>query len=191
MARKDSTSARLAEAFALVVPQTALAIVAVEDETIRHVYKWDEIDDDTAAIFYKKIFRLTPEPTDALLARAFAAAKLNPNDPIHWRALLEFFAWAHFGNRRRRGAPTRWDSIRYSQLLQDFNDVRSRNTHLSDEDVFRNLGKRAAYQTKRGPLSTNRLRKLFRAANDPKQNDLLGPLKKAEQGASAALKTGA
>jgi hypothetical protein len=191
MARKDSTSARLAEAFALVVPETALAVVAVEDETIRRVYKWDEIGDGTTGLFYRKIFRLTSEPTDALLARAFAAAKLNPNDPTHWRVLLEFFAWAHFGNRRRRGAPAKWDSVRYARLRKDFNDVQSRNTHLSDEDVFRILAKQAAYQTKGRSLSTNRLRKLYKAANDPKQNDLLGPLKMAEQGASAALKTGA
>jgi hypothetical protein len=33
MARKYSASARLAKAFTLVVPETALAVVAVEDET--------------------------------------------------------------------------------------------------------------------------------------------------------------
>jgi hypothetical protein len=189
MARKDSTKKRLDEAFKLVVPKTALAVVAVDDETIKLTFGWDEIDDATLGSIYRDIFSLAPDASDVLLARAFAAANLDPNDPTHWRALLAFFSWAHFGNRRGPGAPKTWDAARLSQLRKDYSEIKSRKKHLSDEVIFRILGKRAAYQTERGPLSTNRLGKLLKAAIDPKQNELLGPLKMIEQGASTVLKT--
>jgi hypothetical protein len=181
MARTDSASRRLAKAFSIVVPDVAWVLVPVDDDKKRHVIKWKDMDDGSfVARTYRKIFTLTSDPGDALLARAFATAKLNSNDPTHWRALLHFFAWAHYGDQRRRGAPTKWDSVRYSQLIKDFNDVKSRNRNLSDEDVFRILTKRNAYHTKRGPLSRNRLRKLFKAAHDQKNNELLGAFRKNE-----------
>jgi hypothetical protein len=191
MARKDATKKRLDEAFKLVVPETVLAVVAVDDESIKLTFRWDEIDDATLGSICRGLFSLSPDASDVLLARAFAAANLNPNDPTHWRALLEFFAWAHFGSRRGPGGPKIWNAARLSQLRKDYSEINSRKRHLSDEDIFRILGKRAAYQTERGPLSTNRLRKLLKAANDPKQNELMGPLKMIEQGASTVLKTSA
>jgi hypothetical protein len=106
MTRKDSASRRLAKAFSIVVPDTALALVAVDDEKPPHIIKWENMDDGpSVASAYRNIFTLTSDPGDALLAMVFAAAKLNSNDPTHWRVLLEFFAWAHYGDRRKRGAP--------------------------------------------------------------------------------------
>jgi hypothetical protein len=190
MARTDSASRRLAKAFSIVVPDSALALVAADDEKTRHVVEWKNIDDDRIfGLACRNICTLTSDPGDALLARAFAAAKLNSNDPTHWRALLLFFAWAHYGDRGRRGAPKKWDTLRYSQMRKDFSDVKSRNPHLSDDDVFRILGRMPAYQTKRGPLSTSRLRKLFKAANDPTQNELLGTFRNAEPAPNSTLKS--
>jgi hypothetical protein len=181
MAGKDSASRRLARAFRIAVPDTAWAVIAVDDEKNRQLIKWEDMDvDSIAAPAYRNIFTLTSDPSDAPLALAFAAAKLHSNDPTHWRVLLEFFAWAHYGDRKGRGAPKKWDSVRLSQLRKDFSDVKSRNQYFSDNDVFRNLGRRPAYQTKRGPLSMYRFKKLFKDANDPKHNKLLGTIQKIE-----------
>ncbi len=181
MAGNNSASKRLAKAFRIVVPNTAIALVAVDDERTRHVIKWEDMDDDRiVSLAYRNIFRLTSDPGDALLARVFAAAKLNSSDPTHWRALLEFFAWAHYGDRRRRGRPIEWDSARLSQLREDYRDLKSSRPGLLDDEVFRVLGRRPAYQTKRGPLSTNRLGKLLKLANDPKYNELLRTIRKIE-----------
>lgn len=173
-ARNDSTSRRLAEAFKIIVPNAEWAVEAVEGGRILATFDWEEMDDATIAPFYRDLFTLTSDPVDAPLVRAFAAARLEAKDPTHWLALLRFFAWAHYGSPKRRGARTRWDAVRYSQLLKDFNELKSRRPHLRDEDVFRHLAKRPAYQTTKGrPLSTNRLRKLLKEANDPAQNALL------------------
>jgi hypothetical protein len=189
MAGKDAASRRLARAFRIAVPDNALAVIAVDNEKNRQLIKWEDTDADSiVASAYRNIFTLTSDPTDAPLALAFAAANLHSNDPTHWRVLLEFFAWAHYGDRRGRGRPKEWDSARLSQLREDYRDLKSRKPGLSDDEVFRILGRRPAYQTKRGPLSMYRFKKLFKAANDPKHNELLGTFRKIEPAPNSQLK---
>ena len=65
---------------------------------------------------------------------------------------------------------------------------KSRYPHFSDDDVFRILGRRAAHQTKRGPLSMSCLRKLFDAAKDPKHDELLRTFAKIEPAPNSRLK---
>ena len=179
MARDNSASRRLAKAFKMTAPDTAIAIVAVDGEKTRHIIKWEDMKDDRiVGLAYRNIFRLTSDPGDALLARVFAAAKLNPNDPTHWRVLLEFFVWAHYGDRRKRGRPKEWDSARLSQLREDYRDVKSRNPFLSDDYVFRILGRRAAYQTKQGPLSDESVRKITQIGERPKTQRTIGDIQK-------------
>jgi hypothetical protein len=189
MAGKDAASRRLARAFRIAVPDAALAVIAVDNEKNRQLIKWEDTDADSiVASAYRNIFTLTSDPTDAPLALAFAAANLHSNDPTHWRVLLEFFAWAHYGDRRGRGAPKKWDSLRLSQFISDYHDAKSRNPNWSDDDIFRSLGRRPAYQTKWGPLSMYRFKRLFKDANDPKHNELLGTIQKIEMAPNSSVK---
>lgn len=189
MAGKDAASRRLARAFKIAVPDTAWAVIAVDDEKNRQRIKWEDMDvNSIAASAYRTVFTLTSDPSDAPLVRAFAAAKLNSNDPTHWRVLLEFFAWARYGDRRKRGRPKKWDFVSLSQLREDYRDVKSRRPGLLDDEVFRILGRRSAYQTKRAALSTNRLGRLLKFANDPNHNELLGTIQKIETAPNSTLK---
>jgi hypothetical protein len=110
------------------------------------------------------------------LAIAFQKAKLNPADAMDWYKLTSLFAWAHFGDRKGRGAPKKWNSMRYCKLIIDLAAISHRNSTLSDEAKYRSLGKRPEYQTKKGALSLSRLRKLRKEAFNPKINELLGAL---------------
>jgi hypothetical protein len=107
------------------------------------------------------------------LAIAFQKARLNPADPMDWYKLTSLFAWAHFGDRKGKGAPKKWTSMRYCKLIVDLAAISYRNPALLDEEKYRLLGKRTEYQTKRGPLSPSRLRKLRKKAFNPKTNELL------------------
>jgi hypothetical protein len=53
---------------------------------------------------------------------------------------------------------------------------------------FRILGRRVAYQTKRGPLPMSCLRKLLNAANDQKHDELLRTFRKIEPAPNSRLK---
>jgi hypothetical protein len=178
MAHKGSVSRRLSDAFKLLpkLGDSRVSIVPIgrggkpTGEKVQ-ILEWKDVDDDTKG----RAFGMIPTlPITSPLAAAFGAAELDPNDPIHWYQLLTFFAWAHFGDRRKRGAPTKWDSARYCTLINDFNAMKLRNQALSDEDVFKHLGRGSGYRTRKRPLSPSRLRKLLKEARDPKRNELLG-----------------
>ena len=177
MTSKDSSSKRLAAAFKLKSEMGEYQLVAksVEGPEIVQRIPWEEAADDPqiAMVLYRRIFSLATNFYDPLLESAFADAALDSKNPFHWRKLLYLFVWAHFGDRPKLGRPKEWDSVRLSQLRQDFNDKKSRNRALSDEDVFKFLGKNQSYQRKGRPLSPSRLSKLLKLANDPNYNELL------------------
>ena len=179
MAHRDSASQRLTEAIRLLATRerTAFALKAIGangEETVARIISWEDMDDELLKnVAARRAMSLTDEPIDAPIKAAFAAANLDPDDPLHWNVLMFLLSWAHFGDRRRRGAPTKWDSVRLSKLISDFNELKGSKPALSTNRVLGLLGKKADYQTKKGPISPNRLAKLLKEASDPTRNELL------------------
>jgi hypothetical protein len=171
MAHKDRVSRRLSEAFKLL-PRSRTTITFKYEDGREEIIDWKKVV--SVYKINKYLFSyLSQVEIEGSLADAFNAAKLDPTDPMQWVSLIYFFSWAHFGDRQGRGAPKKWDSARLCKLIKDFNEKKRSNAALSDENVFKILGKRAEYQSKKGPLSPSRLRKLLKEAHDPKRNELL------------------
>jgi hypothetical protein len=176
MARKDRVSRRLLGVFKFwnTPPQRHVLTIEVYREGkptgSKTVIEWKDVDNFLKERTFPRLreMELLPE-----MAAAFQMAGLDRTHPNDWYILVDLFAWAYFGDRRSKGAPTKWDSAKYCALIADFNEKKRSNPALSDEDVFGLLGRRATYRTKRGPLSTSRLRKLLKEANDPTRNKLL------------------
>jgi hypothetical protein len=178
--RKSSISRRLTRVFGIKIAEIRLALV--ESDTVQRELSWDDAWERPEIIvpLLHELFSLTEHPGDAPLMKAFARAKLNPKDPVHWRVLLHFLAYALFGGRGR-GHPTQWDSMRLAKLLSDFNELRP---DLKDESKFVLLRKRDEYKTKKGPISTNYLRRLLKKARDPAFNRLADVQRRAVETAS-------
>jgi hypothetical protein len=178
MARKDRVSRRLLSVFKFwnTPPQRNFLEISFSDIHgnplgASTIIEWKDVDNRLKDNTFPRLrqMELLPE-----MAAAFQRAGLDRTHPNDWYTLVALFSWAYFGDRRTtRGAPTKWDSAKYSKLIADFNEKKRSNPALSDEDVFGLLRRTAAYRTKRGPLSTSRLRKLLKEANDPTRNRLL------------------
>jgi hypothetical protein len=177
MPRKDPVSRRLLSAFKLwnTPPQRQVLAAEVYREgkptgEMKTIMEWKDVPNEIKDRFFPRLreIELIPE-----MAAAFQMAGLDRTHPKDWYQLVALFAWACLGGRRRRGAPPKWNSVKYCKLIADFNEKKRNNRALSDENVFGLLGRTATYRTKRGPLSTSRLRKLFKEANDPTKNKLL------------------
>ena len=184
MAQRYLPQKRLLEAFKLFPPlgKTQFTLTRIGDNNEEtpsgEIIDLQDAGEELADLAKRKlgpsVMTLTDKPRDASIKAAFEAAKLDPDDPYHWRTLMHFFAWAHFGDKNRRGAPTKWDSLHLQKLLNDFEELKSKNTAMSDDRVLSFLGKNEAYQARDGgPLSTSQLRKLLKQARDPKHNELL------------------
>jgi hypothetical protein len=174
MARKDTARRRLLAAFKLLPRRSTEVTISFPSGEPAQTVDWKEAADDETikAIAFTRLLTL---PIDGPLAAGFKAAELDPTDPAHWFQLLTFFAWAHFGGPRR-GAPTKRGALKYCKLITDFVEVKGRNPQKSNEALYTSLGERAEYRTKKGPLSSDRLRKLLKEALDPKRNELLHAL---------------
>jgi hypothetical protein len=180
MPRKDSVSLRLSNAFKFWTDshRCVLAIVDYEDgEPTGDIHIIEDAGDSIKAKAFTGLVNL---PLLSPMTAAFKAAGLDPTSPLHWYELILLFSWAHFGDRRKSGAPRKWDSLRYCKLIEDFSDKKRSNPALSDDDVFRFLAKTASYRTAKGPLSTSRLRKALKEANDPDCNQLLSGFQLSE-----------
>jgi hypothetical protein len=168
MTHKDKVARRLLAAIRYTDPKST------KESPIgtRHGVRWNEIanaDDMKASVFKG----LATAPLDGPTATAFDAAGMDRTDPIHWLQLMRLFAWAHYGDRLKPGAPKKRDSESYRKLIIDFSEVKGRKPDMSDEAVFTNLGKRPEYQTKKGrPLSNSHLRKMLKEAKDRERNQL-------------------
>jgi hypothetical protein len=74
---------------------------------------------------------LSLDDLDLPLKKAFEAFALDPGNPFHWRKLIAYFADVHFGPRQsRRGPQKLWSDDRLCQLLQDFDQVKSRRKRV-------------------------------------------------------------
>jgi hypothetical protein len=176
MPRKDSVSRRLRSAFKLwnTPPQRHVLTTETYREgkptgEIQIIMEWKDVPNEMKDKFFPQLrqIELLPE-----MDAAFQMAGLDRTQPKDWYQLVALFAWAYFGVKKR-GAPPKWDSVKFCKLIADYDEKKRSNPALLDEDVFRLLGRSDAYRTKRGPLSTSRLRKLFKEANDPTKNKLL------------------
>jgi hypothetical protein len=176
MPRKDPVSRRLLSVFKLWNTQPQRQVLAVEiyregklTGEMKTIMEWKDVPNEIKDRFFPRLreIELLPE-----MAAAFQMAGLDRTQPKDWYQLVALFAWAYFG-AKGRGAPLKWDSVKYCKLIADFDEKTRSNSALREEDVFRLLGKMDAYRARRGPLSTSRLRKLLKEANDPTKNKLL------------------
>lgn len=71
------------------------------------------------------------------LALAFKGAGLDPRNPLHWRLLIEYFAWAHFGHFKS-GKP-RTESKIVAAVRKDLAKL---PTSLSNTEVAKELKKK-------------------------------------------------
>jgi hypothetical protein len=174
MPRRDPLSRRLSAAFKVMggQPDTDVhgTIVNRDGKPSRVFVEWKDVPDSAKAEGFKVLFGI---PLMSQMTVAFEAAELDSTYALHWFVLVAIFSWVHFGDRRERGRPPEWDSLKYCKLLTDFDKKKQSNPALSDEDVFRLLAKTGGYKSAKGPLSTSRLRKLLKEANDPTRNQLL------------------
>jgi hypothetical protein len=105
---------------------------------------------------------------------AFQKAGLDPNNPVHWRLLLQYFCFAHFRFARRRGAPELWNGEMYCRLLQEFDRLKSGKRRLSNEALYKAISKSGKYKKANGePISPGRIKTALREARDPRHNGVL------------------
>ena len=118
---------------------------------------------------------LTLSPTSRScrsIVKAFRAADLDPRNPLSWRWLLEIFCVAYFGEAER-GAPKKWDTARYCQLLEDFDRISAKN-HASERQIWKLLCEQPKYKMSNGKLvSRSHLEKMLKKAKDPGTNKRL------------------
>jgi hypothetical protein len=109
---------------------------------------------------------------DEPIRKAFDAFGYDPLNPFHWRTLIWHFAYAHFPPPRKKGAPTKWDDVRWCKLLSDFGEVKaSSRPNASDNEVCINIKKRFAQRYATVKAAT--LRKNLQYARDPSRNGTL------------------
>jgi hypothetical protein len=166
--KTDTIAKRLAELFSLG-PRLSVAVQKLEEEkgpAAKVVsLDWNEILPDRVEPIIT-IFSLDPSlATDQAIITAFNKAGLDPKNPIHWKALLSFFAYAHFGKWPSSGRPKKWTDKSYSILLHDFFAIKNAKPHLSVDRACGMLKQRHPEKYKQ---SKERLAKEVKRAQDPK-----------------------
>jgi hypothetical protein len=130
--------------------------------------RWDETDfnfkdPELRMIFADAALTLGSHPMHDPVRRAFRQAGLDPQNPLHWRLLIELFCYAHFGSAQRAGRPPRTDQ---TKLLREVADIKQRNPVLSTNSALKTLHKKGLFKKSNGDvLSINRLGKMYRAAH--------------------------
>ena len=110
---------------------------------------------------------------DGPVRDAFAAAKLDPEQLVHWRLLMTILCWSVFPPTRLPEREVVWDGDRYCQLLKEFHKQKfteGRRRKRSDTEIAKLLFERGTYTLK--PRSIVRY---FQEAHDPQHNDTLAP----------------
>jgi hypothetical protein len=117
---------------------SALMETGVVTNTIRETFnsqfqKLASADPRLPRVSLNDVFDFSLDPVLATLARqafslnsakdisiliAFGIAKLDPKNPLHWRAIMEVLCKHHF-EPPRRGGPTKWTLKRYQELKHD------------------------------------------------------------------------
>jgi hypothetical protein len=108
---------------------------------------------------------------DEPIRKAFDAFGYDPLNPFHWRKLILHFANAHFPPPPKKGPPTKWDDVRWRQLLSDFGEVKASRPNASDNEVCINVKKR--FRQRYETVEAATLRKNLQYARDPSRNGIL------------------
>jgi hypothetical protein len=117
---------------------------------------------------YRAAFALGPG--DEKIAQLFADGDLDPTNPFHWQMLARALAELRCG-LGKRGRRPKWTSPQLSQLLNDFDRIRSANPNWSRSKICRHLVTLEHY--KKLELKWTTLRRRLQDALDPRKNLLL------------------
>jgi hypothetical protein len=71
---------------------------------------------------------------------AFEKAGLDVDNDKHWRQLLLWFAWAHYG-KKGPGHPKKWTLKKLRRLLNDVDEMRAKNPGLKESTCCERLSK--------------------------------------------------
>jgi hypothetical protein len=161
----------LSEAFALPMNDLSASQLAETMNTVAGARpdgtRWDETDfyfkdPELRMVFANVALTLNSSSIDDPVRRAFKETGLEPQNPLHWRILLQFFCYAHFGLQRKAGRPPRTDQ---PNLLYEVAVLKGRNHTLSTNSALKTLQKKGVFKKSNGDvLSINRLGKIYRAA---------------------------
>jgi hypothetical protein len=166
----DSTAKRLAALFNSGLGAELLGRLNEMEQKLgeeSHAISPDWADPTTAALALNQ-----SSVFDQAVITAFNKAGLDPNDPIHWKALMVLFSWAHFGKWPSRGRPPEWIK-KHEQLLRDYYTIKNEKGNVGVVEVCRSLKKRYA---SRYPQTAERLAKQVAKAHKPEFNPSLGLL---------------
>jgi hypothetical protein len=136
--------------------------------------------------FVKGLSQRFGPKSDFSVQLAFEAAGLDPRDPLALEVLLRLFAMAYFPSRQKtRGAKPKWTPERWSQLLSDYDQVKTEKPRLKDKQLCQTVVKRfPSRYPKPAPHSARRpaedpgatVRRNLAHAKDPAKNTQLAEL---------------
>jgi hypothetical protein len=111
------------------------------------------------------------DPAHGLLRDTFALCALDPNNPWHWRILLQATTEVAF---KRSGAYEKWDEGAFFELSMDIQELkRLEPSATTDEKVAALLKKREPFKSKY-TMKLGYLRKLVGKARDQRFNVMAG-----------------
>lgn len=120
--------------------------------------------------------------TDGPLKIAFEKFNLSPENPYHWRELLTFFAFAHFGPKSNQGGPPKtWTAERLCQLLYDIAVKRQKKPSKFNAPIFRLLIADRSLKSRYSEETTDSLKDAYRNAKDPDCNETLALIRDATE----------
>ena len=110
---------------------------------------------------------------DPNLRRMFETAGLDTSNVLHWQRLLSSLAEIIFARGSPRGRPRAWTPERWIQLLNDFNELKSRHPKASAGRVCGRLTREEPFSSRYENLDAQTLRRNLSYARDPNRNGLL------------------
>ena len=130
-------------------------------------------EDDTVHAALSRVALMLEQSSerDKPVFAAFKAAGLNPDNPLHWRALVFMFSEAHFGKARTK--PQKWSPTALNGVLADYRTIKAENPGASDAQICKLLRSDPRFKRKYQHYSPDALRKLLRQARSPNANILL------------------
>jgi hypothetical protein len=127
-------------------------------------------DPDLRKIYANVALTLGSEPIHDPLRRAFQLTGLDPENPIHWRILLELVCNALFAFSRKVGRPRRSD---HSDLYREVANLKNRNPSIKMNSALQIISKKATFKKTNGQsLNRNTLAKMYRSAERQRMRQL-------------------
>ncbi len=104
---------------------------------------------------------------DHEIGEMFQELRLNPQDPVHWRALMNAFCRAYIQYRKRTtGRPKEWTEKRRAALAADIRQIKLKavGVQLKYSEIAQRL--QVMHPERYGDLSVERLRKLVSSTTE-------------------------